>query len=68
MKKARSEMNEVRAGVIGIGNMGSAHAAQIYDGKVENLRLCAVCELDENKLRWAEKRLPGVSCTVIIGK
>lgn len=61
-------MNEVRAGVIGIGNMGSAHAAQIYDGKVENLRLCAVCELDENKLRWAEKRLPGVSCTVIIGK
>lgn len=53
-------MNEIRVGIVGIGNMGSAHAANIYDGKVEGLRLFAVCDINENKLLWAEERLAGV--------
>ncbi len=53
-------MKEVRTGIIGIGNMGSAHAANIYDGKVQNMRLSAVCDLKENALQWAETRLKGV--------
>lgn len=53
-------MKEVRVGIIGIGNMGSAHAANIYDGKVQNMRLSAICDLEECKLQWAETRLPGV--------
>ena len=54
-------MKEVRVGIIGIGNMGSAHAANIYDGKVRNLHLSAVCDLEESRLRWAETRLEGVN-------
>ena len=53
-------MNDVRVGIIGIGNMGSAHAANIYSGKVQNLRLCAVCDEDDRKLNWAKEFLPDV--------
>lgn len=53
-------MNEVRVGIIGVGNMGSAHAANIYDGKVRDLRLAAVCDEREAKLCWAKGRLSGV--------
>ena len=35
-------MNEVRIGVIGIGNMGTAHAAHIQKGLVNGLKLTAV--------------------------
>lgn len=48
-------MNSVRIGVIGIGNMGSAHAKGIYDGKVSQMVLTAVCDVDEERLVWAEE-------------
>lgn len=51
---------EVRLGIVGIGNMGSAHAKTVYDGKAEGLRLCAICDVDEKKLSWAAAELPGV--------
>lgn len=47
-------MDIVRIGVIGIGNMGSAHALNIYQGKVENLLLTAVCDIAESRLEWAK--------------
>ena len=34
----------VRAGIIGIGNIGSAHAACIYGGQVEGMVLSALCD------------------------
>ena len=48
-------MNTVRIGIIGIGNMGSAHALSIYQGKVKNLVLTAVCDIDESRLEGAKK-------------
>lgn len=51
----------VRIGIIGIGNMGSAHAVRIYKGQIEGLRLVAVCDIAPAKLEWAEKELPGVA-------
>jgi len=48
-------VNFVRIGVIGIGNMGSAHAKGIYDGKVSQMVLTAVCDVDEERLVWAEE-------------
>lgn len=51
---------DVRLGIVGIGNMGSAHAKTVYEGKVDGLRLCEVCDLDEEKLSWAASELPGV--------
>ena len=54
-------MKEVRVGIIGIGNMGSAHAVNIFDGKVQNMHLSAICDTDPKKLEWAKERLEGVS-------
>ena len=46
-------MNTIRIGVVGIGNMGSAHCASI--GSLKDCSLTAVCDLDET----AFSRLPG---------
>ena len=47
-------MKNVRIGIIGIGNMGSAHAKQIFDGKIPNAELTAVCDINPDRLSWAE--------------
>ena len=44
------KIKEVRLGIIGLGNMGSAHARSIQDGKVPGLRLAAVCDPDDARL------------------
>lgn len=46
-------MESVRIGVIGIGNMGSAHAMQIFQNEIEGMTLAAVCDINENRLEWA---------------
>lgn len=53
-------MKEVRFGIVGIGNMGSSHAKNIYDSKINGAVLRAVCDIDSEKRNWAEKYLPGV--------
>lgn len=53
-------MKEVRFGVVGIGNMGSSHAKNLYDSKINGAVLHAVCDIDLNKRKWAEESLPGV--------
>lgn len=47
-------MDKVRYGIIGIGNMGSAHAAMLYRGDIPGAELAAVCDIDPARLRWAE--------------
>jgi len=49
-------MNEVRFGVIGLGNMGTGHARSLLDGKVPRATLTAVC--DESP--QATSRIPNV--------
>ncbi len=46
-------MEIVRAGVIGIGNMGSAHALKIFQKQVEGMQLTAVCDVRKERLAWA---------------
>jgi len=54
-------MNDIlRAAVVGIGNMGSAHARCIHSGAIAGMRLTAVCDLRPARLAWAETELPGV--------
>ena len=50
-------MNEVRIGIVGIGNMGSVHAKNIVDGKIQGLKLTAVCDIDAHKRTWAKENL-----------
>lgn len=43
-------MKQVRVAVIGIGNMGSAHATCIAEGKIEGLTLTAICDINDKKV------------------
>ncbi len=51
-------MEQVRIGIIGIGNMGSGHATYIRDGKCPELCLTAVADISEARREWAKKSLP----------
>ena len=50
----------IRIAVIGVGNMGSAHAQCIFSGQVEGLTLAAVCDIQESRLAWCKERFPDV--------
>lgn len=52
----------VNIGVVGIGNMGSAHGMSLYKNKVKGCKLAAVCDSDEKRLQWAKSNLKGVKC------
>ncbi len=52
---------KIKAGIIGIGNIGSAHAAAIYAGKVEGMELAAICDIDEERREWVKKEMPEVA-------
>ncbi len=53
-------MDKVRFGVIGIGNMGSSHAKNLYDGNINDAVLTAVCDVDAKKREWANENLKTV--------
>lgn len=52
------DMEKVRLGIIGIGNMGSGHANSIVEGKVPEMELAAVADLRESRRAWAKESLP----------
>ena len=51
-------MDKIRMGIIGIGNMGSAHAKNIAEGKCPEIELAAVCDINPDRLHWAQENLP----------
>ena len=53
-------MNELKVGIIGIGNMGYTHAKSIYEGKINRLKLIAVCDINSEKLNKAKEDFPSV--------
>ena len=55
-------MKAVRIGIIGIGNMGSAHVQSIGEGHIKGLYLCAVADIDPLRLAWVRGRFPTVQC------
>ena len=42
-------MEYVRIGIIGIGNIGSAHASCLYKKQVEGAKLCALCDTSKKR-------------------
>jgi len=55
-------MDKVRFGIIGIGVMGTSHAQTLYDGKVKNAVLTAVCDVDPARIAYAKEHwVNGVS-------
>ena len=51
-------MDEVRLGIIGIGGMGTNHALNIVKGLVPGMRLTAVADINDARLKWAKENLP----------
>ena len=47
---------KIRLGIIGIGNMGSAHAKNIMDGHCPDFEIAAVCDCDAARLAWAKEQ------------
>jgi len=52
--------NSIKVGIIGVGNIGSAHAMSIFSGNIQGLRLAAVCDIDASKREWAQEHFPSV--------
>lgn len=50
-------MNKVRLGVIGIGNMGSGHIANVEAGKCPEVVVTAVADTNPERLQWAEEHM-----------
>ena len=53
-------MNGVKAGIIGIGNMGSAHLRMITGGNIPDMTVTAVCDIDTEKLNAARNTYPAL--------
>ncbi|QJC50580.1 Gfo/Idh/MocA family oxidoreductase [Paenibacillus albicereus] len=51
------ERDRTRIGVIGLGNMGSAHAGYLARGEVPGAVLAAVADCAEARLGWAREQL-----------
>lgn len=55
-------MSCLNIGIIGIGNMGSAHVSTITAGKIKDLTLGAVCDLRQERLDFCKECQPNVTC------
>lgn len=42
-------MNQLKVGIIGLGNMGSAHAKSLTEGKVPEMKLAALCDISPQR-------------------
>ncbi|WP_099204021.1 Gfo/Idh/MocA family protein [Scatolibacter rhodanostii] len=54
-------MKKVRLGVIGVGNMGTAHITNIISGKCPEIEVTAVADVNPERLEWAKSVLPSVA-------
>ena len=49
---------KVKLGIIGIGNMGSGHAKNIFEGKCPELEIVAIADKNPARLDWARAQYP----------
>lgn len=49
---------KVRVGVIGVGNMGFAHASCVHRGEIKGLELGAVCDIAAHRLDECARQFP----------
>lgn len=53
-------MKHINVAVIGIGNMGSAHAVCIAKNEIKGMSLTAVCDISEKKLAAFSEQYPNI--------
>ena len=53
-------MNFVKIGIVGVGNIGSAHLSCIYQNQVEGMAVKAVCDIDSGRLDTVKHNYPDI--------
>ena len=53
-------MKSIKTAIIGIGNMGSAHAKCIYNGNIDGMVLTAVCDTNPDRLHSFAAQYPDI--------
>lgn len=53
-------MEKVRLGVIGFGNMGTAHCKNVFSGEVPGMELTAICDIAEKRREAAKELYPEI--------
>lgn len=53
-------MEEIRMGIIGLGNMGTSHAQNICGGRVPGMKLGAICDISQARREYAKEHFPDV--------
>ena len=53
---------KLRLGIIGAGNIASAHIQNVLDGKCPNIEIVAVADRKESRRQWAAEKLPDAQC------
>lgn len=51
----------INIGIIGVGNIGSAHTASIYQGKVPGMRLAALCDISKQRIAELKELYPDIT-------
>ncbi|MBQ7901341.1 MAG: Gfo/Idh/MocA family oxidoreductase [Clostridia bacterium] len=55
-----ANLTEIRVGIVGLGNMGSSHAAAISKGDVPGMKLAALCDIAPVRKEIMTKAYPDV--------
>lgn len=50
---------KLKLGIIGAGNIATAHIQNILDGNCPNIEIAAVADRKENRRQWAAEKLTG---------
>ncbi len=53
-------MSKVRVGIVGVGNMGTAHANSINSCKIEGMELSALCDQAPKRIEYCLKKFPKI--------
>ena len=53
-------MKTVRFGIIGVGNIGSSHAACLSKGEIAGAKLCALCDIDNTRRMALAEKYPDI--------
>ena len=60
MHSVAQQVQPIRFGIIGMGNMGTAHAKNFLNGEIREMRITAVADIVPEKLEWSKNNLHGV--------
>ena len=54
-------MRKVKLGIVGVGNMGSGHIANILAGRCPEIEVTAVADINPERLDYARSKIPDVA-------